>query len=146
MTGVDDGDKVGPHGDGADNVSGMPPPDLLQLAPSLYRLRVPGGRAHLLNCYLWVDRDGVTLIDTGWPDSAALLSQALAVLGRRPDRAFNTDRLAATRSVAKLAATGAKIAGFGHGEAVVADACERIAAVTDPFADGPHRSDAESHW
>ena len=40
-------------------------PDLLQMAPSLYRLRIPGGQAHLLNSYLWIEPDGVTLIDTG---------------------------------------------------------------------------------
>lgn len=57
-------------------------PDLQQLAPSLFRLRIPGGRAHLLNCYLWLAPDGVTLIDTGWPDSAELIEQALHQLGR----------------------------------------------------------------
>ncbi|ORA34612.1 MBL fold metallo-hydrolase [Mycobacterium aquaticum] len=235
-------------------------PDLLELAPSLYRLRIPGDRAHLLNCYLWLGADGVTLIDTGWPDSAELISQALTALGRsrtdvkrivlthfhedhcgsaarivdwsdaevvagvadspyirgdepgpvpvltdgertiRPDiessphgpacrvdgevvdgdvldfaggtrvvaapghtpgsiglylpaadavltgdavaefngqvilGVFNTDRRAATVSLQTLAATGAQIAGFGHGEAVVADAAARIAAAVDPFA------------
>ncbi|MBU9767053.1 MBL fold metallo-hydrolase [Mycobacterium sp. TNTM28] len=57
--------------------------DLLQMAPSLYRLRIPGDQAHLLNCYLGVEPDGVTLIDTGWPDSAGLVAEALAALGRR---------------------------------------------------------------
>jgi glyoxylase-like metal-dependent hydrolase (beta-lactamase superfamily II) len=234
--------------------------DLLKLAPSLYRLRIPGGQAHLLNSYLWVGDDGVTLVDSGWPDSAGLIAEALAVLGRRrlhvnrlvlthfhedhcgsaaeiadwsdveviagaddasyvrgvepgplpvltdlerelhPDfdepshgaacrvdrvvrdgdvldfaggarvlsvpghtpgsialylpaadavltgdaiaefngqvilGVFNTDRAAATRAVAKLAATGARVAGFGHGEAIHAGAAERIAAATDVFA------------
>jgi glyoxylase-like metal-dependent hydrolase (beta-lactamase superfamily II) len=58
--------------------------DLLELAPSLYRLRIPGERAHLLNCYIWLDPDGVTLVDTGWPDSAALIGAALTALKRRP--------------------------------------------------------------
>ncbi|MDH6196503.1 glyoxylase-like metal-dependent hydrolase (beta-lactamase superfamily II) [Mycobacterium frederiksbergense] len=57
--------------------------DLLQMASSLYRLRIPGERAHLLNVYLWTEPDGVTLIDTGWPGSAGLIAEALAVLGRR---------------------------------------------------------------
>lgn len=235
-------------------------PDLLELAPSLYRLRIPGDRAHLLNCYLWLGPDGVTLVDTGWPDSAELISDALTVLGHgradvkrvvlthfhedhcgsaaeiagwsgaevvagvddspyirgdergplpvltdgeraiRPDfdvsphgpacqvdRAvsdgdvldfaggarvvaapghtagsiglclpaadavltgdavaefngqvilgvFNTDRRAATDSLGKLAATGAQIAGFGHGEALLTNAAARIAEAVDPFA------------
>ena len=62
----------------------MSGPDLLQLAPRLYRLRIPGGAAHLLNCYLWIDDGGVTLVDTGWPDSADLIADALSLLGRRP--------------------------------------------------------------
>lgn len=58
--------------------------ELLEMAHSLYRLRIPGARAHLLNSYLWLGPDGVTLIDTGWPDSAALIAEALGVLGRKP--------------------------------------------------------------
>ncbi|KHO18168.1 MBL fold metallo-hydrolase [Mycolicibacterium setense] len=58
-------------------------PDLLQMADSLYRLRIPGGQAHLLNSYLWTESDGVTLVDTGWPDSAGLIADALAELGLR---------------------------------------------------------------
>ncbi|OFB40006.1 MBL fold metallo-hydrolase [Mycolicibacterium sp. (ex Dasyatis americana)] len=57
--------------------------DLLQMAPSLYRLRIPGGQAHLLNSYLWTEPDGVTLIDTGWADSAELIADALTELGLR---------------------------------------------------------------
>lgn len=239
----------------------MPDPDLLQLAPSLYRLRIPGDQAYLLNSYLWLGADGVTLIDTGWPDCADLIADALAALGRRRlhvkrivlthfhedhcgsaaeiaewadveviagagdatyvrgaqrgplpvltagertlrggdfhesshgppcrvDRAvtdgdvldfaggarviavpghtpgsialylpeadalltgdavaafngevilgvFNTDRAAAAESVALLAATGAQIAGFGHGEAVLTDAAARIENASDPFS------------
>ncbi|WP_409430623.1 MBL fold metallo-hydrolase [Mycobacterium sp. SMC-16] len=233
--------------------------DLLALTPTLYRLRIPGERAHLLNCYLRLDADGVTLIDTGWPDSAALIADALAALQRRPadvkrivlthfhedhcgaaaeiagwsgaeviagepdssyitgddagpipvltdaertlrpdfdaaphgpacrvDRTvtdgdvldlgggarviavpghtpgsialylpdddavltgdavaevngqvavgvFNTDRPAAVRAVTTLAATGARIAGFGHGEAIIGDAAAHIAAAVDLF-------------
>lgn len=242
----------------------MPSPDLQQLAPSLYRLRIPGGQAHLLNCYLWLGADGVTLIDTGWPYSAALIERALHQLGK--DRAdvkrivlthfhedhvgaaaeiaawstaeviagesdcsfvagdrrgplpvltdgeralhpgfnepphgpvcgvnhavkdgdvldfgggarvieapghtpgsialylpeadavltgdavaefngqvilgvFNTDREAALSSLTKLAATGAQIAGFGHGEAVLENAGERIATAIDAFS--PHET------
>lgn len=248
-------------------------PDLFQLAPSLYRLRIPGGAAHLLNCYLWVDEHGVTLIDTGWPDSAGLILEALAVLGKGPQEVtrivlthfhedhagsaaeiarwstaeviagdadavyvrgtergplpvltpreqsihpgasepphgppcrvdlvvsdgdridfaggaivlgvpghtpgsialylpdadavltgdavaefngevilgvFNVDRQAATRSLTKLAATGAQIAGFGHGEAVIHDASARIASAIDAFADdaGETQVDSQRH-
>ncbi|WKG03173.1 MBL fold metallo-hydrolase [Mycolicibacterium sp. HK-90] len=235
-------------------------PDLLEMAKSLYRLRIPGGQAHLLNSYLWIEPDGVTLIDTGWPDSAELIADALTDLGLRRihvkrivlthfhedhcgaaaeiadwsdveviagkgdaefvrgdepgplpvltdgertlrpdfdasphgpacrvDRAvgdgdvldfaggarvigvpghtpgsialylpaadavltgdvvaefngqvilgvFNTDRVELAESVAKLAATGAQRAGFGHGEAILDDAAARIAAAADPFA------------
>lgn len=235
-------------------------PDLLQMAESLYRLRIPGGQAHLLNSYLWTEPDGVTLIDTGWSDSAELIADALAELGRRrihvkrivlthfhedhcgaaaeiagwsdveviagkgdadfvrgdepgplpvltdsertlrgdfdeaphgpacrvdrvvgdgdgldfaggarviavpghtpgsialylPDAdtvltgdtvaefngqvilgVFNTDRAAVTDSVARIAATGAQRAGFGHGEPILTDAAARIGAAVDVFA------------
>ena len=57
--------------------------DLSQLAPHRYHLRIPGEAAYLLNCCLWSDEHGVTLIDTGWADSAPLIAEALAELGRR---------------------------------------------------------------
>lgn len=233
--------------------------DLLELTPALYRLRIPGERAHLLNCYLRLDPDGVTLVDTGWPDSPSLITDALAAVDRRrgdvkrivlthfhedhcgaaaeiagwsgaevvagaddspyiqgtetgplpvltdtertlrpdfdsaphgpacrvdrtvtdgdvldfaggarvlavpghtpgsialylPDDdavltgdavaevngqvavgVFNTDRSAAVRAVTTLAATGARIAGFGHGDAIVGDAAGRVAAAVDLF-------------
>lgn len=47
---------------------------------------------------------------------------------------FNTDRARAARSLSKLAATKAHIAGFGHGEAVLTDAYKQIESATDPFA------------
>ncbi|MGO4204657.1 MBL fold metallo-hydrolase [Rhodococcus sp. TAF43] len=238
----------------------MPRPDLQQLTPALHRLRIPTGPAHLLNCYLWLGADGVTLIDTGWPDSADLIADALSVLGRqrtdvtrivlthfhedhtgsaaeiarwadveviagaadapfvagaqrgplprltdrektihaefdepshgpacRVDRevrdgdvldfaggtrvigvpghtpgsialylpdadavltgdavaefdgevilgVFDVDRDAASRSLARIAATRARIAGLGHGEAVLEEAYARIGTATDPFA------------
>ncbi|GAA2553360.1 MBL fold metallo-hydrolase [Mycolicibacterium diernhoferi] len=237
-------------------------PDFVaELSASLFGVRIPGDRAHLLNCYLWVGEDGVTLIDTGWPDSAPVIAEALTAVGRtrgdltrivlthfhedhagsaaeiagwsgaevvagaadadyvrgespgplprltvresairpetdlpphgppcRVDRAvadgdvldfaggaqilevpghtpgsiavhlpaagavltgdaiaefdgrvilgvFNTDRPAALRSQARLAALGAEIAGFGHGEAVLTRAHRRIAEAVDVFAD-----------
>ena len=235
-------------------------PDLQQMASGLYRLRIPDSRAHLLNTYLWVGDDEVTLVDSGWPDSAGLIADALSALGRgrqdvarlvlthfhedhtgsaaeiaswgdvevvaggpdvtciqglergplpvltaaertlhpdftdpshgppcRVDRAvddgdvlafaggakvlgipghtpgsialhlpeadavlagdavaefygqvilgvFNVDRARTRDALSTLAATGAQVAGFGHGEAVLTNASQRIASATDPFA------------
>jgi hypothetical protein len=47
--------------------------------------------------------------------------------------AFNTDRDQLRRSIDKLAATGAPVAGFGHGDPVLADAAERLATCADPL-------------
>ncbi|NLP83257.1 MBL fold metallo-hydrolase [Microbacterium sp. CFH 90308] len=47
---------------------------------------------------------------------------------------FNSDRGSLRRSAATLASTGATIAGFGHGDVVGAEAAQRIAAASDPFA------------
>ena len=235
-------------------------PQLRRLAPQLYQLRLPGGDAHLLNSYLWLDRDGVTLFDTGWDTSAPIIAAGLHRLGRsegdvervvlshfhedhagsaaeisawsdsvvlvgsadapfvrgeilgplpsltpaersiraeprdavrtapcRVDRevrggetldfaggatvlhvpghtpgsialflpsanavltgdtaaefegqvirgVFNTDRERVADSVRRLADTGAQIAGFGHGEAIISGASARLAAAVDPFA------------
>jgi glyoxylase-like metal-dependent hydrolase (beta-lactamase superfamily II) len=56
--------------------------DIQQLVPDLYRVRIPTTRAHLLNSYLWLGPDGITIIDTGWSDSAPLLARAITELGR----------------------------------------------------------------
>lgn len=50
---------------------------------------------------------------------------------------FNVDREVAARSLNRMAATGAGLAGFGHGEAALIEAADRIATAVDPFAD-PH--------
>src|SRR5690606_31885921 len=55
--------NIWPAGSTPVSVEVMAEPDLQQLARSLYRLRIPGGPAHLLNSYLCVDDDGVTLVD-----------------------------------------------------------------------------------
>jgi hypothetical protein len=47
---------------------------------------------------------------------------------------FNTDRDQSRLSIGRLAGTGARIAGFGHGEAVLTDAAQRLAHCTDPLA------------
>lgn len=49
--------------------------------------------------------------------------------------AFNVDRQAAAESMRRLAATGARRAGFGHGEAALEGAAERMAPAVDVFSD-----------
>lgn len=98
-----------------DSVAFMKGPDLLELAPCLYRLRIPGGAAHLLNCYLWADEHGVTLIDTGWPDSAEVIEDALAVLGRNRD---DVARVVLTHFHEDHAGAAAEIAAWGPVEVI----------------------------
>ncbi|MBA0048940.1 MBL fold metallo-hydrolase [Mycobacteroides sp. LB1] len=129
----------------------MPTPDLQQLAPALYRLRIPGGRAHLLNCYLWLGSDGVTLVDTGWPNSAALIEQALHHLGK--DRAdvkrivlthFHEDHVGAAAEIASWStadviaggADSAFVTGDGRGPVPVLTEGER--ALHPGFDEPPH--------
>jgi len=92
--------------------------DLLELAPSLYRLRIPGERAHLLNCYLRLDPDGVTLIDTGWPDSAALIAEALAAVDRRP---ADVNRIVLTHFHEDHCGAAAEIAGWSGAEVIAGE-------------------------
>ncbi|RLP79412.1 MBL fold metallo-hydrolase [Mycetocola lacteus] len=238
-------------------------PNLLEISPSLFQLRIAGEHAHALNSFILVEDSGVSLIDTGWPDSATLIESAVNALGRtrndvtriilthfHEDHAgsaaaitewgdiqviagapeasairgnepgplaqltpaeitihaqptvppagpacrvdltvvdgsviniaggahvlltpghtqgsialhlpaldtvltgdtvaefggevilgvFNVNRAETRRSANRIAATGASIAGFGHGEAVLHAASARIAAATDPFAEEP---------
>lgn len=135
----------------------MSRPDLQQVAPSLYRLRIRTGPAHLLDCYLWLGADGVTLVGTGWPDNADLIAAALSELGRtrtevrrivlthfHDDHAGSAAEIAAWGSaeVVAGAADAQYVAGttlgllprLTDGEAVLSDAAERIAAAADHFA------------
>jgi glyoxylase-like metal-dependent hydrolase (beta-lactamase superfamily II) len=50
------------------------------VAAGVYVLPLP-----VSNAYLWDWHDGVTLIDSGLPGSEAVILEALAALGRRPD-------------------------------------------------------------
>ena len=53
--------------------------DVIKLAPQLYFLQFQVG-----HCYLSVDADGLTLIDTGVPGSAAHVADAIRGLGHEP--------------------------------------------------------------
>lgn len=90
-------------------------PDLVPMSPSLHRLRIPGDGAHLLNAYLWLGADGVTLIDTGWPDSGLLIENALAALGR--SRA-DVRRIVLTHFHEDHAGSAAEIAAWAGAEVV----------------------------
>lgn len=48
---------------------------------------------------------------------------------------FDVDRSLTRHSLLRIAETGASVAGFGHGEAVLADAHQRIRSAGDPFAE-----------
>lgn len=48
---------------------------------------------------------------------------------------FDVDRELTRHSMLRIAETGAAVAGFGHGEAVLEDAYRRIRNAGDPFAD-----------
>lgn len=54
------------------------------IAPGLHHIRLDNTSTHLLNAYLWLDADGVTLIDTGATGSGSLLEKALRHVGRSP--------------------------------------------------------------
>lgn len=58
--------------------------DVVEIAPALFRVRIPSARAHLLNCYIVLGDDDVTLIDCGWSDSAPIIDDSLRQPGRKP--------------------------------------------------------------
>jgi glyoxylase-like metal-dependent hydrolase (beta-lactamase superfamily II) len=86
---------------------------VIELLPRLHMLNFPVGHA-----YLWHDRGGLTLIDTGVPGSASLIAEAVDGLGyRRRDLRrvllthFHVDHVG---SAAEIAAWG-DIAVYAHG-------------------------------
>jgi glyoxylase-like metal-dependent hydrolase (beta-lactamase superfamily II) len=93
----------------------MPAPDLLEMAPSLFRLRIPDTRVHLLNVYLWLGDDGVTVVDSGWPDCAGLIADALSALDRRRE---DVTRLVLTHFHEDHTGSAAEIAGWADVEVV----------------------------
>ena len=48
--------------------------DIQPLVPDLFR--VPTAMTHAVNCYLWLGPNGVTVVDTGWADSAPVIAHA----------------------------------------------------------------------
>lgn len=57
-------------------------PDIVEVAESLFRVRIPDGEAHLLNSYFWLGPSGVTIFDTGWSSSGHVIEAALHELDR----------------------------------------------------------------
>jgi hypothetical protein len=57
--------------------------DIQPLVADLFRVRIPTATARALNCYLRLGPDGVTVVDTGWADSAPVIARALELVGRR---------------------------------------------------------------
>jgi glyoxylase-like metal-dependent hydrolase (beta-lactamase superfamily II) len=53
--------------------------DVVEILPQLRFIRFPVGHA-----YLWLDRDGLTLIDCGLPGSAPLIADAIRQAGYQP--------------------------------------------------------------
>ncbi|QIM18771.1 MBL fold metallo-hydrolase [Leucobacter coleopterorum] len=88
---------------------------LSRLTANLHRLLIPGGPAHLLNAYIWLEDDEVTLIDTGWPGSAPLFESALAQLGRSRS---DVVRIVLTHFHEDHTGSAAEIAGWGDVEVV----------------------------
>ncbi|MBF4463233.1 MULTISPECIES: MBL fold metallo-hydrolase [unclassified Rathayibacter] len=113
----------------------MSAPNLRQIAPSLYLLRLEGP-AHLLNVYIWDEPDGVTLIDTGWASSARDIEAALhTVVRSRSDvrriilTHFHNDH---TGSASEIAAWGDVEVIAGRGDVAFIEGTQRgpIAALT----------------
>ncbi len=82
--------------------------DVIELLPRLHFIRLPVGHA-----YLWNDPDGLTLIDTGLPGSAALIGDAIRQSGHK--RA-DLRRVVLTHFHADHIGAAADIAGWGEVE------------------------------
>jgi glyoxylase-like metal-dependent hydrolase (beta-lactamase superfamily II) len=96
--------------------------DVLEFGGGARVLEVPGHTPGSIALYL----PAVDAVLTG--DAVAEFNGQV-ILG-----VFNVDRQTATAALSTLAATGAQIAGFGHGEAVLTDAAVRIGEAVDAFA------------
>lgn len=82
--------------------------DVTELVPRLHWIRFPAGHA-----YLWHDRDGLTLIDSGLPGSAPLIAEAIHQAGYQP---ADLRRLALTHFHADHTGAAADIADWGEVE------------------------------
>jgi len=88
--------------------------DVVELVPRLHFIRLPVGHA-----YLWHDRDGLTLIDTGLPGSGPLIAEAIRQTGHQP---ADLRRLVLTHFHADHIGSAADIAGWGEVEVLAHDA------------------------
>jgi glyoxylase-like metal-dependent hydrolase (beta-lactamase superfamily II) len=82
--------------------------DVIELLPRLRFIRFPAGHA-----YLWHDRDGLTLLDTGLPGSAPLIADAIRQSGYQP---ADLRRLVLTHFHADHIGAAADIADWGEVE------------------------------
>lgn len=97
--------------------------DVLPIGGGARVLLTPGHTVGSLALHL----PGIDTVLTG--DTVAELHGSV-ILG-----VFDVDRELTRHSLQRIAETGASVAGFGHGEAVLADAYLRIRSAGDPFAD-----------
>lgn len=85
------------------------------LAPDLFHVRLPSGRSHLLNAYLWRGPDGVTIVDTGWPGWGSHIEEALHQIGAVRD---DVARVILTHFHADHVGSAAEIASWSTPEVV----------------------------
>ncbi len=97
--------------------------DLLSIAGEARVLSTPGHTTGSIAVYL-------PLLDVVLTGDTVAEFNGQVILG-----VFNVDRQATRRSALAIAATGAGIAGFGHGDPVLIEASARIQIAEDPFAD-----------
>lgn len=108
--------------------------DVVEILPQLRFIRFPVGHA-----YLWLDRDGLTLIDCGLPGSAPLIADAIRQAGYQPK---DLRQLVLTHFHVDHIGAAADIAGWGEVEVVAhhADAPFIRAGAVGP---GPDLADWE---
>jgi glyoxylase-like metal-dependent hydrolase (beta-lactamase superfamily II) len=124
-------DSAGTHLQGFPSMVGV---DLVQLLPDLYFLRMPIGHV-----YLWRDFDGLTLIDSGVPGSAAPIADAIRALGHDP---AEVRRLVLTHAHADHTGSAAEIAEWG-GVTVLAHRAEAPAIRGQESVPAPRLADWE---
>jgi len=112
-----------PHGPACAVTRVVDDGDLISFAGGARIIGVPGHTPGSIAIYL-PEADAVL---TG--DAVAELNGEIIV------GIFNTNRSAAVASLRSLHATGAEVAGFGHGEPLLTSAHRRISEAVDPFAD-----------